>query len=140
MVFNQWRKSGRQASITIATHKLGVFSGTPMKVLDLSACGGTRVGTPQPNSLVDLSLPREGFAAVAETFLPGSTIEVLRAGIGEAEIDQLLPRLDGWGLNRLLIVSLRVGEYEGRRAEQGALVKLMDRVVVTTPASVTMTV
>jgi hypothetical protein len=47
--------------------------------------------------------------------------------------------LDGWGLNRLRLVSQRVGEYEWRRAEQSVLVKLSDPVAVTTPAFVTMT-
>jgi hypothetical protein len=93
----------------------------------------------QRNSLLELSLPREGFAAAAKVSLPGSGIEVLRADVGEAEINELLPHLEGWGLNRLRIVSPRVGEYEWRRAEQPVLVKLTDPVAVTTPASVTMT-
>jgi hypothetical protein len=47
--------------------------------------------------------------------------------------------LEGWGLNRLRIVSPRVGEYEWRRAEQSVLVELTDPVAVTAPAFVTMT-
>jgi hypothetical protein len=117
----------------------GAFDHTPLTSLDLSASGGIRVGTPQPNSLVELSLPREGFAVAAMAFLPGSTIEVLRADVGEAEINELLPHLEGWGLDRLRIVSPRVGEYEWRRAEQSVLVELTDPGAVTTPASVTMT-
>jgi hypothetical protein len=89
--------------------------------------------------LVELSLPSEGFEVAAMAFLPGSAIEVLRADIGEAEINELLPHFEGWGLNRLRIVSPRVGEYEWRRGEQSVLVKLTDPVAVTTPASVTMT-
>jgi hypothetical protein len=66
-------------------------------------------------------------------------IEVLRGDVGEAEINELLPHLEGWGLNRLRIVSSRVGEYEWRRAEQSVLARLTDPVAVTTPAFVTMT-
>jgi hypothetical protein len=116
-----------------------VFVHTPLKILDLSACGGIRVDFPQPNSLVELSLPREGFAGAAMAFLPGSAIEVIQADVGEAEINELFPHFEGWGLNKLRIVSQRVGEYEWQRAEQSALVKLTDSVAVTTPATVTMT-
>jgi hypothetical protein len=116
-----------------------IFRYTPLKVLDLSACGGIRVDTLQPNSLVELSLPSEGFAAVAKAFLPGSRIEVVRADIGEAEITALFSHLGKWGLKRLRVVSSRVGEYEWRRAEQCVLVELTDPVAVTTPTSLTMT-
>jgi hypothetical protein len=131
-----------QVSVSASLRQMGgrVFSHTPLKVLDLSACGGIRVDAHQPNSLVELSLPRQGFAAAAMAFLPGSTIEVVRAGVGEAEIKELLPRLEGWGLSRLRIVSPRVGEYEWRRVEQSMLVELTDPVAVTTPAVVMMTV
>jgi hypothetical protein len=90
--------------------------------------------------LVELSLPREGFAAAAKAFLAGSATEVLRGDVGEAEVNGLLPQLEGWGLNRPRIISPRVGEFEWRRAEQSALVALTDPVAVTRPASVTMTV
>jgi hypothetical protein len=130
-----------QVSIPASFRQMGdrVFQYTPLKILDLSACGGIRVDTPQPNAFVELSLPREGFAAAAMAFLPGSAIEVLRADVGEAEINELLPHFEGWGLNRLRIVSPRVREYEWRRAEQSVLVKLTDPAAVTTSAFVTMT-
>jgi hypothetical protein len=130
-----------RVSIPASLRQMGawVFESTPLKVLDLSACGGISIDSSQPNSLVELSLPREGFVEIAEAFLPGSTIEVLRADVGEADINELLPHLEGWGLNWLRIVSPRAGEFEWRRAEQSALVELTDPVAVTTPASVTMT-
>jgi hypothetical protein len=128
-------------SIPASLRKMGenVLECTPLKILDLSACGGIRVNTPQPSPLVELSLPREGFAAAAMAFLPGSMIEDLRADVGEAEINELRPHFEGWGLNRLRIVSRCAGQYEWRRAEQPVLVKLPDPAVVTTPAFVTMT-
>jgi hypothetical protein len=89
--------------------------------------------------LVELSLPREGFAAVAKAFLPGSGIEVVRADVGEAEISALHPHAGRWGLKRLCVVSPRVGEHGWHLPEQSVLVKLTDPVAVTTPASVMMT-
>jgi hypothetical protein len=130
-----------QVSVPASLRTMGenVLECTPLKILDLSACGGIRVGTAQRHSLVELSLPCEGFAAAVMAFLPGSTIEVLRADVGEAEINELLPHFEGMGLNRLRIVSPRVGEYEWRRAEQSVLVELTDPMAVTTPAFVKMT-
>jgi hypothetical protein len=87
----------------------GTFAYTPLKSLDLSACGGISVHTLQPNSLVELSLPFEGFAAVARAFLPGSGIEVVRADVSEAEVTALFSHLGGWGLKRLCVVSPSVG-------------------------------
>jgi hypothetical protein len=104
-----------QASVPASLRELGwgVFQLTPLKRLDLSACAGIKVGGGQPNSLVELSLPFEGFAAAAEAFLSGSGIEVLRADVGEAEIGELLLRLEVLGLDELRIVSPCVGEVEG---------------------------
>jgi hypothetical protein len=89
--------------------------------------------------LVELSLPFEGFATSAEAFLQGSGIEVLRADVGEAEISELLPRLEAWGLDKLLIVSPRVGEVEWQPVPEPMFVELTDPVAVTTPASARMT-
>jgi hypothetical protein len=117
----------------------GVFAYTPLKVLDLSVCAGINVGREQPNSLVELSLPFEGFAATAEAFLPGSGIEVLRADVGQAEIGGLLPRLEAWGLEKLRFVSSRVRKVEWQRVREPMLVELTDPSVVTGAASVKMT-
>jgi hypothetical protein len=54
-----------------------VFCHTPLEVLDLSACGGVRVKGPQTNSLVELSLPRDGCTAAVTEFLRGSRIGIL---------------------------------------------------------------
>jgi hypothetical protein len=116
-----------------------VFAYTPLKLLDLSACDGVCVGSNQTISLVELSLPRNGFVAAAKAFLPGSRIEVLRAGIEKTAIDELFPHLDGWGLDKLRIVSLRVGEYEWQRPGKPALVGLIDPEAVTSSASVKLT-
>jgi hypothetical protein len=116
-----------------------VFRNTPLKVLDLSACCGVRVEVPQTNSLVELSLPREGFAAAVAAFLRGSKIEVLRADVGQTEIDELLPHLEPWGFDKLRIISPKVGECDWRRPREGARVELTDPKAVTMPASVKMT-
>jgi hypothetical protein len=89
--------------------------------------------------LVELSLPSKGFAAAAEAFLPGSGIEVLRADVGEAEINELFPRLGGWGLDKLRFVSPRVGEVEWQRVPEPVLMELTDPMAVATPASVKVT-
>jgi hypothetical protein len=71
--------------------------------------------------------------------MPGSTIEVLRGDVGEAEINELLPHLDGLGLDELRFVSTRVGEYEWQRPGHPALVELTDPEAVATSASVKLT-
>jgi hypothetical protein len=116
-----------------------VFANTQLKILDLSSCTGISISGRQTNSLVDLSLPFEGFAAAAKAFIRGSSLEVLHAEIGEVEVNQLLPRLEGLGVDKLRVVSPRAGEYEWQRSELSAMVELTDPVTVTTPASVTMT-
>jgi hypothetical protein len=117
-----------------------VFRHTPLKKLDLSACARIELRSRQTNSLVELALPSEGFAIAAEAVLPGSGSEVLRAGVGEAEIDELLPRLDAWGLDTLRIVSSRVGEVEWQRIREPVLVELTDPPTVTAVASVKVTI
>jgi hypothetical protein len=118
---------------------MDVFAYTPLKLLDLSACDGVRVESDQTNSLVELSLPREGFAAAAKAFLPGSRVEVLLADVDKADINELFPRLDDWGLDKLRFVSSRVGEYEWQRPDKPALIELTDPEAVTTSASVKLT-
>jgi hypothetical protein len=115
-----------------------VFAYTPLKALDLSACADINVKGSQNNSLVELSLPFEGFAAAAKAFVRGSSIEILCADVGEVEINALFPQLEGLGVDRLRVVPPRVGECEWQRSERSALVELTDPVAATTPASVTM--
>jgi hypothetical protein len=98
-----------------------VFRHTPLKVLDLSACAGMKVSGRQKHSLLELSLPFEGFANAAKAFLSGSGIEVLRAGVGETDIGELLPRLEAWGLDKLRFVSALVGEVEWQRVREPVL-------------------
>jgi hypothetical protein len=130
-----------RVSVPASLREMGwdVFAYSPLKVLDLSSCAGIRNAGSQTNSLVELSLPFEGFAAAAEAFLLGSSIEVLRADVGEIEINELFPQLEGLGIDKLRVISERVGEYEWHRSERSALVELTDPVAVTIPASVTMT-
>jgi hypothetical protein len=128
-------------SVPASLSELGrdVFAYTPLKVLDLSACSGVHVHVLQNNSLVELSLPREGFAAAAKAFLPGSKIGVIRAEVGQTKIDELLPHLGGCGLDKLRIISPIVGEFDWQRPPESAWVELTDPKTVTTPASVKMT-
>jgi hypothetical protein len=130
-----------QVSVPATLREMGkdVFQHTPLKMLDLSACAGMKVDGRQAKSLVELSLPFKGFAAAAEAFLRGSGIEILRADVGQAEIGGLLPRLDALGLDKLRIVSPRVGEVEWRRVREPVLVELTDPVSVTVVASVKLT-
>jgi hypothetical protein len=116
-----------------------VFACTPLKDLDLSACAGINIEDSQINSLVELWLPFEGFPTAAKAFLPGSWIEVLWADVGEAEIDDLFHHVAEWGLDKLRIASLLVGEVEWQRVREPVLVELTDPVAVTTTASVRMT-
>jgi hypothetical protein len=116
-----------------------IFAYNPLKVLDLSACAGINIEGNQISSLVELSLPLEGFADAAEAFLRGSRIEVLRAEVGQTDIDELLPQLGECGLDRLRIILSLVGEVEWQRPRESARVELIDPKTVTTPASVKMT-
>jgi hypothetical protein len=58
----------------------------------------------------ELGLPRSGFAALTATLLPGSGVEVLYADVDMADIEQLLPGLDEWAVDRLRVVSPRLQE------------------------------
>jgi hypothetical protein len=135
------RCGATQVSVPASLRDIGceAFSRTPLRILDLSACANVCVTRDQTNVLVDLSLPGRGFAAAAKAFLPGSAIAVLRADVGQVEINKLFPHLDGWGLEKLCVVSSSMGKYEWQRSGQSALVGLTDPVMVTAPASVTMT-
>jgi hypothetical protein len=115
------------------------FCDTLLKVLDLSACAGIRVerqGGAQP---MELSLPREGSVQAMKAFVPYAMVEGLGADVDEVEIIEVLPSFDGWAVDKLQVVSPRIGAYEWQRAPQSILVELTDPVVVTAPAAVTMT-
>jgi hypothetical protein len=58
----------------------------------------------------ELRLPQKGFAELAAALLPDSRVEVLYADIDMADIQQLLPRLDEWAIDRLRVVSPRLEE------------------------------
>jgi hypothetical protein len=116
-----------------------VFASTPLKILDLSACEGICIGDKPGRSLVEVALPRKGFAAAAKAFLLGSRVEVLRADVGEAEISALFPLLSGWGIDKLCVVSPRLGECEWQRPQESALHEVMDPVAVTVPVTMTIT-
>jgi hypothetical protein len=128
-------------SVPASLRELGewAFWRTPLKVLDLSACAGISVGENPGRWLVEVSLPREGFKAAAKEFLQGSRVEVLRADIDETEIRELLPHLEGWGVDRLRVESPRIGVYEWQRTRESVLVELTDPVTVTAMASVKLT-
>jgi hypothetical protein len=72
------------------------FAKTLLKILDLSECDGLRIESDPGRSLVEVSLPREGFMAAAKTFLQGSRVEVLLADVDETELNKLVPQLDWW--------------------------------------------
>jgi hypothetical protein len=130
-----------QVSVPASLRKMGayVFAYAPLKLLNLSACDAFDVDGSQINSLVELSLPKEGFATAAKAFLLGSRIEVLHADVDKGEINELFPHLDGWGLDKLLVVSSRVGECEWKRPGESALVEWTDPEAVTISAFVKLT-
>jgi hypothetical protein len=112
------------------------FGDTSLTVLDLGACEGIRVGTGQVPSLVELSLPRKGFAAAAKAFLRGSRIEIIRADVDESEVNELFRQVSGWGIDKLRVISPRLGEYEGQRTRESVAVELTNPLAVTEEASV----
>jgi hypothetical protein len=116
----------------------GAFGGTPLKTLDLSACTGIRVQNELGRSLIEVSLPREGFKAAAKAILQRS-IEVLRADVGWAEVSKLLPHLDELGVDKLCVVSPRMGEYAWQCPRPIVVKELTDPLSVTAVASVKMT-
>jgi hypothetical protein len=87
----------------------------------------------------ELRLPGEGFVALARAFVPESRIQRLCGDVGEAEIGELLPELDEWGLDWLQVVSPRMPPYEWRRVECSMPVELTDPERLSMPAAVTMT-
>jgi hypothetical protein len=116
-----------------------VFADTPLKILDLSACAGIRIEEQGGAQSMELSLPCEGFAEAAKAVIPFAVVDVLRADVDETNVNELLPSLDGWGVDRLQFVSSRMGVFEWHRAELPVLVELTDPVFVTAPAAVRMT-
>jgi hypothetical protein len=125
------------ASLRQVGKSVGAYAS--LKLLNLSACSGFDVVGSQISSLVELSLPFEGFADAAKAFLLGSRIEVLLADVDKADINELFLHLEGWGLDKLRIVSSRVGEYEWQRPDKPALVELTDPEAITTSASIRLT-
>jgi SAM-dependent methyltransferase len=126
---------------------LSAFWGIPLASLDLGASASLAIlNNPKLGSngleMAELGLPREGFAALAEALLPGSPIEVLHADVDASEIEQLLPRLDEWGIDRLRVVSPRVEEpfeWVGWGPRRRA-VAVFDPEFLTTLSAVTLTV
>jgi hypothetical protein len=118
---------------------LGEFIDTPLKLLDLSACAGIRVGPQAGAQSMDLTLPREGFAEAAKAFALFTVVNVFRADVDQADVNEILPLYDEWGVDRLQVVSPRIGVSEWHRAQQPVVVELTEPVVVTSPAAVTMT-
>jgi hypothetical protein len=144
------RKLGRMAfgwsgvvrvSVPASLLEMGeyTFADTLLRVLDLSACAGIRIEKQAGAQSMELWLPREGFVDAAKAFILLAPVAVLRGDVGETEINELLPSLEGRGIDRLQVVSSRIGVFEWHRAQQPVLVELTDPEVVTTPASVTMT-
>jgi hypothetical protein len=120
------------------------FGATPLKVLDLSACSEIKVVAESVAvcELVELRLPREGFVPVAHAFLRYSRIEVIQADVGAAELNELFPWLDMWGIEKLRVVSRRMRPYEwqGLFPESFVLpVPLTDPVTLLEAADVTLT-
>jgi hypothetical protein len=130
-----------RVSVPASLSRMGeeAFAWTPLKVLDLSACEGISIGNNPSRSLVELSLPREGFMAAAKAFLQGSRVEVLRTDDDETELNELVPQLGEWGVDKLRIISPRVGECVWQRTRESVLVELTDPVAVRAVASVKLT-
>jgi hypothetical protein len=119
------------------------FESTPLAALDLRMSGGVIIRDSPGCGLdvTELGLPREGFAALAARLLPGSPIEVLHAGVDLADIEQLVPRLDEWAIDRLRVVSPRLEEpFEWVGISQSRSVVVSDPAVITVPSAVTLTV
>jgi hypothetical protein len=114
-----------------------------LAVLDLSAsvklavvrdiyCHGFQV--------TELRLPRSGFAALAAMLLPGSRVEVLYADIDAADIEQLLPQLDEWAIDRLRVVSPRSqGPFEWAGSPPSRSVAISNPAILNAPSAVTLT-
>jgi hypothetical protein len=116
------------------------FAGVPLKVLDLRACSGVVVSPGMMCEVTELYLPREGFAEAAKAFLPGSRVGVLEADIAGEEVAELEAQLDGWGIEKLVVVSQRLPPYEWRGVSQLATpVPVTNPVTLSTAASITMT-
>jgi hypothetical protein len=134
-----------QVSIPASLEELDAtaFDSTPLKVLDLSTCTGIRIEgeTDAIWEIVELRLPREGFAQVARAFFRCSRIEVIQVDVDATELDELLPELDEWGFERLRVVSSRMPPYEWRGPHESLVVPVHfnDPVTLSTAAVVTLT-
>jgi hypothetical protein len=141
-----FRKSGlARMSLPASLRRLAIsaFTDTPLVALDMRASAKITVFGSANRGLevTELGLPREGFAALAETLLPGSPIEVLYAEVDMDDIEQLVPRLDEWAIDRLRVVSPRLGEsFEWVRISQPRNVVVSDPATLMAPSAVTLAV
>jgi hypothetical protein len=92
---------------------LSTFGSAPLAALDLSVSADVtvRCDTLGPGlEVTELRLPQKGFAELAAALLPDSRVEVLYADVNRADIEELLPRLNEWAIDRLRVVSPRLAE------------------------------
>jgi hypothetical protein len=143
--FEAFDKSGlKRVSLPASLRKLAVsaFVGTPLAALDLRASARISAGNYTQGRLevTELGLPREGFAALAATVLPGSRIEVLYADVDMDDMERLVPLLDEWAIDRLRVVSPRLDEpFEWVRSPRPRSVVVSDPALITAPSAVTLT-
>jgi hypothetical protein len=127
---------------------VGVFRGTPLTLLDLSASASVAVrdvvaavearhgvmAGGANNDLLEVSelgLPREGFEVLTVRLLSVSRTEVLYADVDMADIERLLPRLDGWAIDGLRVVSPRLEEpFEWVRNPRSRSVAVTDPALI----------
>jgi hypothetical protein len=91
--------------------------------------------------MLGLSHEGDGFAALTARLLPGSRIEVLCADVDPAEIERMLPQLDGWAIERLRVVSPRLEKPLELVGSPGSpSVAVVDPEILTAPSTMTLTV
>jgi hypothetical protein len=136
-----WHCGITRVSVPASLSKMAssAFCSTPLQVLDLSACACIDTSHCDDTALKELWLPREGFAAAAQALLPGSRIQILHANVGEGEVNELLQRLDVWGVDKLRIVSPRLRPYEWLGVPRQLPVRMKDPVKLSEASAVTMT-
>jgi hypothetical protein len=119
------------------------FDITPLKALDLRACGGIKVVAESMaiSQLEELWLPLDGFTQAARAFLRWSRIEVIQADVDAERPNEFFPELDEWGFERLRVVSPRMPPYEWRSPRESlvAPLHLTDPMALSTAAAVRLT-